>query len=85
MNVISLRFLSASCPSKALYDDGAFKTKKLVMVVVVRISISAIAGRVMAPTGCITCLEKPFSGIGEGFSLAASMPTFVKASQNDVC
>lgn len=82
--MIALRLLSVGRPSIMLYDDGAFMTKKSVMVVVVRVPIPFVTRRVMAPIGCIVSLENPFSSVGEGLNLAVFIPIFMKASQNNM-
>lgn len=84
MDVTALRLFSFSCPSIALYEEGALKTKKSVMLVTVRIPLPAMIGRVMVPTGWIKSPEKPFSSVGVGLSLVASMPIFMKACPNNM-
>lgn len=54
------------------------------MVVAVRIPVPAVTGRVIALTGNILSLEKPFSGVGEHFSLLALIPILANASRNSI-
>lgn len=70
------------CLMMVLYEDGAFTTKKSIMVLIVVGSLPTMTSRVIIPIDYNTFLEKPLSGVGAIFSLLESTFILAKASKN---